>query len=97
MKTLPITIVTLASPGLRAEDRKPDFQVPADVTFRGENIMSEGTRMAAEVFAPKEPKSEKLPTIVMSHGWGGTVAALRQDGIVFAQAGFLVVVFDYRG
>src|SRR6185437_8061651 len=58
---------------------------------------SEGTRMAAEVFAPKEPKSERLPTIVMSHGWGGTAAALRPDAIRFARAGYLVVVFDYRG
>ena len=89
--------LSLASTGLRAQDKKPEFQVPAEVAFRTENIMSEGTRMAAEVFAPKEPKSEKLPTIVMSHGWGGTAAALRPDGIVFAQAGYLVVVFDYRG
>ena len=53
--------------------------------------------MAAEVFAPKNPKSDKLPTIVMSHGWGGTAAALRPDAIKFAQAGYLVVAFDYRG
>jgi dienelactone hydrolase len=33
----------------------------------------------------------------MSHGWGGTAAALRPDAIVFAQAGYLVVAFDYRG
>jgi hypothetical protein len=26
-------------------------------------MMSEGTRMAAEGFAPKEPKETKLPTI----------------------------------
>ena len=32
--------------------------------------------MAAEVFAPKKPASEKLPTIVMSHGWGGTCRSL---------------------
>jgi dienelactone hydrolase len=57
----------------------------------------EGTRMAAEVFAPKNPKTEKLPTIIMSHGWGGTAAALRPDAIVFAKAGFLVIAFDYRG
>ncbi len=53
--------------------------------------------MSAEVFSPKEPKAEKLPTIVMSHGWGGIAAGLRPDAIVFARAGFLVVVFDYRG
>ena len=53
--------------------------------------------MAAEVFAPKDPKGEKLPTIVMSHGWGGTAAMLRPDAVAFARAGYLVVTFDYRG
>jgi dienelactone hydrolase len=67
------------------------------VTFRAADILSEGTRMAAEVFAPKDPRSDRLPTIVMSHGWGGTAAALRPDGVRFAQAGYLVVTFDYRG
>src|SRR5262249_38292491 len=43
------------------------------------------------------PKTEKLPTIVMSHGWGGTAKALRPDAMAFAQAGYLVVAFDYRG
>jgi uncharacterized protein len=87
----------LASSGVHAQDAKPDFKVPDDVTFRTADIMSEGTRMAAEVFAPKDPKSEKLPTIVMSHGWGGTAAMLRPDGVAFARAGYLVVTFDYRG
>lgn len=72
-------------------------EVPADVTVRAADIISEGTRMAAEVYAPKAPKADKLPTIVMSHGWGGTVAGLRPDAIVFARAGYLVVAFDYRG
>jgi dienelactone hydrolase len=76
---------------------RPAFKVPEDVSFRTADILSEGTRMAAEVFAPKNPTREKLPTIVMSHGWGGTAAALRPDAIVFAQAGYLVVAFDYRG
>jgi hypothetical protein len=49
--------------------------MPDDVAFRSENLLSEGTRMAVEVFAPKEPKTEKLSTIVMSHGWGGTADA----------------------
>jgi dienelactone hydrolase len=89
--------LSLASSGVHAQDTKPAFKVPDDVTFRTADIMSEGTRMAAEVFAPKDPKAEKLPTIVMSHGWGGTAAALRPDGIAFARAGYLVVTFDYRG
>jgi dienelactone hydrolase len=87
----------LCGPGLHAQDRKPDFKVPEDVSFRAADITSEGTRMAAEVFAPSNPKPDRLPTIVMSHGWGGTAAALRPDAIRFAQAGYLVVAFDYRG
>lgn len=82
---------------VHAQEAKAGFKVPDDVVFRTADIMSEGTRMHAEVFAPKGPKSEKLPTIVMSHGWGGTAAALRPDGIAFARAGYLVVTFDYRG
>jgi dienelactone hydrolase len=68
-----------------------------DVSFRAADIMSEGTRMAAELFAPRNPKADRLPTVVMSHGWGGSAAALRPDAIRFAQAGYLVVAFDYRG
>lgn len=76
---------------------QPGFKPPDDITFRTADIISEGTRMSAEVFAPKNPKTDKLPTIVMSHGWGGTASALRPDAIFFARAGYLVVTFDYRG
>lgn len=87
----------LVSSGLCAQEKEPAFKVPEGVAFRAADIKSEGTRMAAEVFAPSKPAREKLPTIVMSHGWGGTAAALRPDAIAFAKAGYLVVAFDYRG
>lgn len=73
------------------------FQPPDDIAFRRATIMSEGTRMAAELFAPKNAASEKLPTIVMAHGWGGVASQLRPDAINFARAGYLVLIFDYRG
>jgi dienelactone hydrolase len=82
---------------LLAQDQPAAFKVPDDLTFRAENIISEGVRMSAEVFAPRDTKETKRPTIVMSHGWGGTAASLRPDAIVFARAGYLVVAFDYRG
>ncbi len=72
------------------------YHPPADVRFRTADIISEGTRMSAEVFSPKDSLG-KLPTIVMSHGWGGTADHLRPDGVALARAGFLVVTFDYRG
>jgi dienelactone hydrolase len=73
------------------------FKPPANVVFRTATIMSEGTRMVAEVYSPNPPASDKLPTIVMAHGWGGVAAHLRPDAVLFAQAGYLVVTFDYRG
>jgi len=90
--------LALAPSVASAADRPPDFvALPDDVAFRRADTLSEGTRMAAEVFALRKPATDKLPTIVMSHGWGGTAAALRPDAIAFARAGFLVVAFDYRG
>jgi dienelactone hydrolase len=92
-----VMFTTLTSTQVDADDAPPEFTVPEDIVLRRESIFSEGTRMAAEVFAPAAPATDKLPTIVMSHGWGGTAAALRPDAIVFARAGYLVVAFDYRG
>jgi len=73
------------------------FTPPDDIAFRKATIISEGTRMAAEVFSPKDQAGKKLPTIVMAHGWGGVASQLRLDAIAFARAGYLVVTFDYRG
>jgi dienelactone hydrolase len=95
--SLTALILASVSSSLLAQDKKPNVKVPNDVAFRTADIMSEGTRMAAEVFAPKKPTTDRLPTIVMSHGWGGTAAMLRPDAIAFARAGYLVVAFDYRG
>lgn len=71
--------------------------VSEDVSERKVNIWSEGTRMSATVYVSKGSKNEKLPTILMAHGWGGTASALRRDAVGFAKAGFLAVTFDYRG
>jgi hypothetical protein len=87
----------LLSTGLLAQEAQSEFKPPDDVEFRTESIFSDGTRMTAEVFAPIKSAADRLPTIVMSHGWGGTAAALRPDAIVFARAGYLVVTIDYRG
>src|SRR5262245_56698309 len=96
LATALLTLV-LAAPGAPAQDAKPGFPVPDGVSFRAADIMSEGVRMSAEVFTPAMSEGKKLPTIVMSHGWGGTAAALRPDAIAFAKAGYLVIAFDYRG
>jgi dienelactone hydrolase len=90
-------ILSLLAARAFALETKPDFPVPEGVTVRHADIVSEGTRMSAEVFAPVGSEGKKLPTIIMSHGWGGIEAHLRPDAIAFAKAGYLAIPFDYRG
>ena len=73
------------------------FNPPDDIHFRPASIISEGTRMAAEVYSLKSLDGKRLPTIILCHGWGGTAKDLRPEGIAFARAGYLVVAIDYRG
>ena len=79
-----------------AQQAPPAFTPPADIAYRTANIISEGTRMSAEVYAPKDATG-KLPCILMAHGWGGNAAGLRRDAVYFAKAGYFVTAFDYRG
>ena len=73
------------------------WEAPDGIDWRAETILSEGTRLAAEVFSAADTSGEKLPCILMAHGWGGTVRGLRRDAVEFAKAGYLAVAFDYRG
>ena len=73
------------------------WEAPDGIDWRAETIYSEGTRLAAEIFSAKDNSGEKLPCILMAHGWGGTVRGLRRDAVEFAKAGYLAVAFDYRG
>ena len=89
-------LVLLIAPSSLIGQEQAKYKAPDDINFRKANILSEGTRMSAELFSLKTSK-EKLPTIIMSHGWGGTAKHLRPDAVAFARAGFLVLIFDYRG
>jgi dienelactone hydrolase len=81
--------------GLRGHSR--DYRPPAEVDYRPSRFMSEGVMLHAEFFSPAGKRGQKLPVIVMAHGWGGTSAGLREDAEDLARAGFLVMTFDYRG
>jgi dienelactone hydrolase len=73
------------------------FKPPDDIDLARRTAVSEGTRIAVERFRPKAAEGQKLPTILMGHGWGGTAANLRPDAVAFARAGYCAVAFDYRG
>ena len=64
-----------------------------DVTFA-----SQGLKCAAWYYVPKGVKvDEKRPAIVMAHGWSATKEMyLDNFASKFANAGFVVLVFDYR-
>jgi dienelactone hydrolase len=73
------------------------FKAPDNIDYRVANVMSEGVRLHAELFSLKSLAGRQLPTVIMAHGWGGTAANFRRDAIDLANAGYLVITFDYRG
>ena len=75
----------------------PPFHVPDNIVVRHVDIYSEGTRMSGQFYSDKKNDGKKLPTIIMAHGWGGVAAYLDREAVPFAEAGYLVLTFDYRG
>src|SRR5262245_34123471 len=90
--------ILLIPPGAAwAQPATQAYSAPDDIAYRKATIISEGRRLGAELFLLKENEDKALPTIIMSHGWGGVAASLRQNAIEFARAGYFAVVIDYRG
>jgi uncharacterized protein len=73
------------------------FKAPENIDFRTVGIISEGVRLQAELYSLKSLAGKPLPTIIQAHGWGGTAANFRFDSLALANAGYLVIAFDYRG
>jgi hypothetical protein len=84
-------------PAAQRQAAAASFKPPDNIDFRRVNIMSEGVRMHGELFSLKSLAGKKLPTIIQAHGWGGTAAGFRRDSVDLANAGYLVLSFDYRG
>jgi len=72
---------------------------PDNVETRPVGIMSDGTRLAGDLFYPKGLKpDDKKPGLILCHGWGGVKAHLNiAYAPQFAAAGYVVLTFDYRG
>ncbi len=84
-------------PAAQQQSAAASFKPPDTIDYRRVNIMSEGVRMHGELYSLKSLAGKKLPTIIQAHGWGGTAAGFRRDSIDLANAGYLVLSFDYRG
>ena len=90
---------TTRPPDPAASPQQPanGFKAPDNIDFRTVNIISEGVRLSAELFSLKSLAGKPLPTIIQAHGWGGVAANFRLDAMALANAGYLVIDFDYRG
>ncbi len=84
-------------PAAQQQQAAPSFKAPDNIEFRTAKIISEGVRIHAELYSPKSLTGKPLPTIIHAHGWGGTAANFRWDSLALANAGYLVIAFDYRG
>jgi dipeptidyl aminopeptidase/acylaminoacyl peptidase len=73
--------------------------LPDNVERRSVVIFSDGTRMAGDLYLPKNLKpDDKRPAIVLCDGTGGTKGGSgARLGAIFAQAGYVALAFDYRG
>jgi uncharacterized protein len=104
MKILVVSLVLFvgASTGMAddslAATAKPK-NIVKEIESKQVNIWSDGTRMTGTLFRPKGfADSDKLPAIILCHGWGGLRAHLNTAvAPLFAKAGYIVLTFDYRG
>ena len=68
-----------------------------EITRKPVLVWSEGSRLAAELIRPAGDGSPR-PAILLCHGWGGLKEHLaEQYAVPFARAGYVCLVFDYRG
>jgi len=70
---------------------------PATALRRDAEFLSDGVTCRAWVYAPPAYAGGPTPCIIMGHGLGGTrEGSLQPYAECFAQAGFHVLLFDYR-
>jgi cephalosporin-C deacetylase-like acetyl esterase len=70
-----------------------------EVERRPATIWSDGTRMAGDLYLPKNRAAQqKLPAIVLCAGTGGTKGGTQARlAPIFARSGYVALAFDYRG
>jgi dienelactone hydrolase len=74
-----------------------EYQVPFGMAVRRATVMSEGTPLAAHVLQSQEHAGKRRPAIILCQGTGGLQHYHLAPAIAFANAGYTVITFDYRG
>jgi uncharacterized protein len=91
MRRLLLLAALIAAPAMA------QYQVPEGIAVRKATVMSEGAPLAAYVYQAKTNAGRRLPTLLLCHGRGGLGEHLRYHASRFAEAGYTVLTFDYRG
>lgn len=93
----PRTGKPVAKKGLGPEDYA--YTMPEGVTFKEVVYYSEGVACYGKVFYPKgfDPKTAKLPAVVLGQGWAGTHVSIEKYAAAFAKHGLVAMAIDYRG
>lgn len=96
--SLMISATARAAEATSEDAASTERQMPAFI-HRPVDIWSDGTRISGDFFTPVgAEEGEKLPTVLLCHGWGGVRSHLNAAYAPrFAAAGFNVLTFDYRG
>ncbi|MCB1224673.1 MAG: alpha/beta fold hydrolase [Verrucomicrobiales bacterium] len=101
-----VLVLLLAALALSASAQTPKGKgkrlrapLPDTVEMRPVTIFSDGTRMAGDLYLPKNlAADDKLPAIVLCAGTGGTKGGTQARlAPLFAIQGYVVLAFDYRG
>lgn len=76
----------------------PTYAGETPLDHKAISFWSDGVRLQGDVFKPRNLKpDEKLPGLILLHGWGGSKANLNKaHAPAFARLGFVVMTFDFR-
>ena len=93
------TVAAAEAPTKKKAAPRKAAPLPENVEKRAVTIWSDSTRMAGDLYLPKDRKPEdKFPAIVLCAGTGGTKAGTQaRVGAIFASKGYVALAFDYRG
>ncbi len=94
-----LAALTLAANAQAPKAKRARQPLPDTIEMRPVTIFSDGTRMAGDLYLPKNLKpDEKLPAILLCAGTDGTKGGSQaRVAPHFVEQGYVVLAFDYRG
>ncbi|MDM0002666.1 dienelactone hydrolase family protein [Variovorax sp. J22P240] len=76
----------------------PTLVMPDTVERTTVKIWSNGVGLDADIYRPKElGGDQRVPAVVLSHGWGGSKSTCERYAAKFAAAGIVSLCFTYNG